>query len=140
MLAKMPREEEESKVEVEVINGKDEDDEESESGKDIVIVGQRNSQSNNMSILRSSLVVKPPAITSSTSSSSSPPSSSSGRGPELMRRLCLLNPQFASSVLEDYIRPVVRDEDVILEIECGANAALLYLSRYVRNYVQYCRS
>ncbi len=46
-----------------------------------------------------------------------------------MRRLCLLNPQFASSVLEDYIRPIVRPDDVILEIECGANAAVMYLSR-----------
>ena len=52
-----------------------------------------------------------------------------GRGHELMRRLCALNPQFASSVLEDYIRPTVRDDDVVLEIECGTNAALLYLSR-----------
>ena len=32
-------------------------------------------------------------------------------------------------MLEDYIRPTVRDDDVVLEIECGANAALLYLSR-----------
>lgn len=50
-------------------------------------------------------------------------------GHEFMRQLCSLNPQFASSVLEDYIRPIVRDEDVVLEIECGTNSALLYLSR-----------
>jgi hypothetical protein len=30
---------------------------------------------------------------------------------------------------EDYIRPQIRDGDVVLEIECGSNVALLYLSR-----------
>ena len=29
-----------------------------------------------------------------------------GRGPELMRRLCAINQQFATSVMEDYIRPI----------------------------------
>ena len=58
-----------------------------------------------------------------------PPGMPLGRGHELMRRLCAMNPQFASSVLEDYIRPQVRDGDIVLEIECGPNAALLYLSR-----------
>ena len=58
-----------------------------------------------------------------------PPGIPLGRGHELMRRLCAMNPQFASSVLEDYIRPQVRDGDIVLEIECGPNAALLYLSR-----------
>ena len=32
------------------------------------------------------------------------PQQENSRGHELMRRLCLLNPQFAQSVLEDYIR------------------------------------
>ena len=58
-----------------------------------------------------------------------PPGMPLGRGHELMRRLCAMNPQFASSVLEDYIRPQVRDGDIVLEIECGPNTALLYLSR-----------
>ena len=57
------------------------------------------------------------------------PAKPGSRGHDLMRRLCSINPAFASSVLEDYIRPIVREEDVILEIECGTNAALLYLSR-----------
>jgi hypothetical protein len=44
---------------------------------------------------------------------------------DLMARLCAANPQFTASVLEDYIRPVFRDGDVVLEIECGNNAALM---------------
>lgn len=52
-----------------------------------------------------------------------------GRGHELMRRLCTMNPAFAQSIIEDYIRPTVRDDDVVLEIECGSNNALMYLSR-----------
>ena len=32
-----------------------------------------------------------------------------GRGPELMRRLCAINQQFATSVMEDYIRPIGED-------------------------------
>ena len=31
-----------------------------------------------------------------------------GRGHELMRRLCTMNPAFAQSIIEDYIRPQVR--------------------------------
>ena len=31
-----------------------------------------------------------------------------GRGHELMRRLCTMNPAFAQSIIEDYIRPTVR--------------------------------
>ena len=58
-----------------------------------------------------------------------PPHPAQSRGHDLMRRLCTMNPQFASSVLEDYIRPQVRDGDIVLEIECGTNSALLYLSR-----------
>ena len=42
-----------------------------------------------------------------------------------MARLCAANPQFTASVLEDYIRPVFRDGDVVLEIECGTNAATM---------------
>ena len=30
-----------------------------------------------------------------------------GRGHELMRRLCTMNPSFAQSIIEDYIRPQV---------------------------------
>ena len=75
-----------------------------------------------------------------------------GRGHDLMRRLCTMNPAFAQSIIEDYIRPQVsfsnlrnesihymhtsisrifqvRDDDVVLEIECGTNTALMYLSR-----------
>ena len=73
-----------------------------------------------------------------------------GRGHELMRRLCTMNPAFAQSIIEDYIRPSVshkffenstnfsilrrlnlqvRDDDVVLEIECGSNTAMMYLSR-----------
>ena len=66
-------------------------------------------------------------LTGSNKSGSGRPRSSPGH--DLMQRLCLLNPQFASATLEDYIRPVVREEDVILEIECGTNAAIMYLSR-----------
>ena len=32
-----------------------------------------------------------------------------GRGHELMRRLCTMNPSFAQSIIEDYIRPQVND-------------------------------
>ena len=51
------------------------------------------------------------------------------RSRQLMSRLCASNPQFTASVLEDYIRPVFREGDVVLDIECGSNAALMYLSR-----------
>ena len=37
-----------------------------------------------------------------------------GRGPELMRRLCAMNQQFATSVMEDYIRPIGKFEKAIL--------------------------
>ncbi len=36
-----------------------------------------------------------------------PPGYPLGRGHELMRRLCAMNPAFASSIIEDYIRPQV---------------------------------
>ena len=42
-----------------------------------------------------------------------------------MSRLCAANPQFTASVLEDYIRPIFREGDVVLEIECGTNSALM---------------
>jgi len=32
-------------------------------------------------------------------------------------------------IQEDYIRPQIRDGDVVLEIECGNNIAMLYLSK-----------
>ena len=47
------------------------------------------------------------------------------RSRQLMSRLCAANPQFTASVLEDYIRPVFREGDVVLDIECGSNAALM---------------
>ena len=47
------------------------------------------------------------------------------RSRQLMSRLCSANPQFTASVLEDYIRPVFREGDVVLDIECGSNAALM---------------
>ena len=47
------------------------------------------------------------------------------RSRQLMSRLCAANPQFTASVLEDYIRPVFREGDVVLDIECGTNAALM---------------
>ena len=47
------------------------------------------------------------------------------RSRDLMARLCSSNPQFTASVLEDYIRPIFREGDVVLEIECGNNAALM---------------
>ena len=37
-----------------------------------------------------------------------PPGYPLGRGHELMRRLCTMNPAFAQSIIEDYIRPTVR--------------------------------
>ena len=43
----------------------------------------------------------------------------------LLSRLCAANPQFTASVLEDYIRPIFREGDVVLEIECGTNAAVM---------------
>ena len=36
-----------------------------------------------------------------------PPNYPIGRGHELMRRLCTMNPAFAQSIIEDYIRPQV---------------------------------
>ena len=42
-----------------------------------------------------------------------------------MSRLCAANPHFTASVLEDYIRPIFREEDIVLEIECGTNAAVM---------------
>ena len=47
------------------------------------------------------------------------------RSRELMSRLCATNPQFTASVLEDYIRPIFREGDVVLEVECGSNAAVM---------------
>lgn len=47
------------------------------------------------------------------------------RSRELMSSLCANNPQFTSSVLEDYIRPIFREGDVVLEVECGTNAAVM---------------
>ena len=47
------------------------------------------------------------------------------RSRELMSRLCTTNPQFTASVLEDYIRPIFREGDVVLEVECGSNAAVM---------------
>ena len=47
------------------------------------------------------------------------------RSRELMSSLCAANPQFTSSVLEDYIRPIFREGDVVLEVECGNNAAVM---------------
>ena len=42
------------------------------------------------------------------SASAVPPGYPLGRGHELMRRLCTINPAFAQSIIEDYIRPQVR--------------------------------
>ena len=39
-----------------------------------------------------------------------------GRGHELMRRLCTMNPAFAQSIIEDYIRPTVRFIPTLLSI------------------------
>ena len=47
------------------------------------------------------------------------------RSREIMSGLCASNPQFTASVLEDYIRPVFREGDVVLEIECGNNSAVM---------------
>ena len=38
-----------------------------------------------------------------------------GRGHELMRRLCTMNPAFAQSIIEDYIRPQVRKITIFLK-------------------------
>ena len=47
------------------------------------------------------------------------------RSREIMSGLCAANPQFTASVLEDYIRPIFREGDVVLEIECGNNSAVM---------------
>ena len=47
------------------------------------------------------------------------------RSREIMSGLCSSNPQFTASVLEDYIRPIFREGDVVLEIECGNNSAVM---------------
>ena len=47
------------------------------------------------------------------------------RSREIMSSLCSSNPQFTASVLEDYIRPIFREGDVVLEIECGNNSAVM---------------
>ena len=41
-----------------------------------------------------------------------------GRGPELMRRLCAINQQFATSVMEDYIRPIGETVPTLLHKSC----------------------
>ncbi len=40
-----------------------------------------------------------------------------GRGHELMRRLCTMNPAFAQSIIEDYIRPQVKLKYIFKSIE-----------------------
>ena len=47
------------------------------------------------------------------------------RSRELMSKLCATNPQFTASVLEDYIRPIFKEGDVVLEVECGSNNAVM---------------
>jgi SAND domain len=60
-----------------------------------------------------------------------PPSSSTFPTGELslIQRICLSNPLFVASAVDDYIRPVYRQEDILLDVECGVNRGWLYLSR-----------
>ncbi len=47
----------------------------------------------------------------------------------LIQKICLSNPLFVASAVDDYIRPVYQQKDILLDVECGVNRGLLYLSR-----------